>query len=218
MICLLFDLDGTLTDPELGITSAVQYAAQKLGFDAPDRREFLGFIGPPLRKSFAERFSLDEEGAERAVAYYREYYQPKGIFECELYPGIADALKAFSASGLKLGIATVKPEVFAVKIMEHFGLAGCFDFISGSELDNSRDDKADVIIRAMEHIDGANKENTVMIGDRDYDIIAAKKTGLKSIGAVYGYGSEAELLKAGADALVYRADQLSDTVKKVFRI
>ncbi|MBQ1847385.1 MAG: HAD hydrolase-like protein [Clostridia bacterium] len=215
MICLLFDLDGTITDPELGITSAVQYAAKKLGFDAPDRTVFRDFIGPPLRKSFAERFSLTEEQAETAVKYYREYYRPKGIFECVLYPGIEKALEEFDRLGYSLGIATVKPEIFAEKIMDHFGLTKRFRFISGSELDNSRDDKADVILRAMENINGSTKENTVMIGDRSYDMIAAKKVGIKCIGANYGYGSEEELREAGADATADSPCEIRSALEKL---
>lgn len=217
MNCVLFDLDGTLTDPGLGITSAAQYAAKKLGFDAPDRTDFYSFIGPPLRKSFSEKFSLSPEQAETAVEYYREYYRPKGIFECEPYDGIIDALRTLSKCGYTLGIATVKPEVFAVKIAEHFGFGKYFAFISGSELDNSRDDKAEVIIRAMNNINGARKENTVMIGDRSYDMIAAKKLGLPGIGASYGYGSEDELSEAGADRIVFRPSDIPAAVESVFR-
>ena len=216
MRCVLFDLDGTVTDPELGITSAVQYAAQKLGFDAPDRREFYGFIGPPLRKSFSERFSLSEQQSEKAVEYYREYYRPKGIFECVLYPGIKETLKTLSEQGYKIGMATVKPEVFAEKIAKHFGIDVYFDFISGSELDNSRDDKADVIIRATENIQGADIADTVMIGDRAYDMIAAKKLGMSGIGAVYGYGSAKELEEAGADILVNAPSEIPEAVSRLF--
>ena len=216
MICALFDLDGTLTDPGIGITSAVQYAAKKLGFDAPDRTKFYDFIGPPLRESFAKRFSLTEDEAETAVGYYREYYRPKGIFECELYPGIKETLEKFYSSGHRLGVATVKPEVFAVKIAEHFGIAKYFEFIAGSELDNSRDKKADVIRRAMTNIDYAYPDNTVMVGDRDYDIIAAKEIGIRSIGAVYGYGTEEELKAAGADRLVYGASEIHGALRSLF--
>jgi phosphoglycolate phosphatase-like HAD superfamily hydrolase len=216
MICLLFDLDGTITDPEIGITSAAQYAARKLGFDAPDRRAFLDFIGPPLRKSFAERFSLTPEQAETAVGYYREYYRPKGIFECELYPGIREALEKFDALGYRLGIATLKPEIFAVKVMEHFGLDKYFRFIAGSELDSSRDRKVDVIYRAMTNIDYAYPENTVMIGDRAYDMEAAVEVGIRRLGVTYGYGTEEELIRAGAEAVADAPSGIYGALRKLF--
>ena len=128
-----------------------------------------------------------------------------------------ETLKEFHRAGYKIGIATVKPEVFAVRIAKHFGVEKYFDFIAGSELDNSRDKKSDVIIRAMENIAGALPENTVMIGDRDYDILAAKELGLYSVGAAYGYGSEAELTAAGADRLVFTAAEIPEAVRSIFR-
>lgn len=205
----LFDLDGTITDPGEGITNSVAYALAKYGIINTDRTELYPFIGPPLNESFEKYAGLSREEGFRAVDYYREYYAPKGIYECHLYNGITDVLTALKASGARVAIATSKPEVFARQLMEHFGIADLFDFIAGSELNGGRIKKAEVIARAMSSL-GATPEECVMIGDREHDIIGAKTHGITSVGVLFGYGSLKELTDAGADYTAATAAELKE--------
>lgn len=199
---VLFDLDGTLTDPGEGITNSVAYALEKYGIEVSDKRELYKFIGPPLKDSFMKYYGFSEEKAEEAIVYYREYFRDKGIFENKVYEGVEDMLKKLHADGKKIVLATSKPEEFAVRILEHFDLKKYFDVAAGASMDSSRSKKGDVIAYAISLCAGFDKNTTVMIGDREHDIIGAKENGLKSIGVLYGYGSEEELRKNGADYIV----------------
>ena len=195
---LLFDLDGTLTDPMQGITRSVQYALRHFGIDEPDLRKLCPFIGPPLADSFRERYGMSPADAETAVAKYREYYAPKGIFENEIYPGIPELLAATSAAGCVNVMATSKPTPFAEQIAAHFGFAQYFTLVSGSTFDGRRTTKADVIRYALDTLEIAPQE-AVMIGDRRYDIEGAAETGLASIAVGWGYASPGELEAARPD-------------------
>lgn len=198
---VLFDLDGTLTDPGLGITNSVMFALKRFGIEVDDRRKLYGFIGPPLIPSFEKFYGFSHKDAERAVGFYREYFRDKGIFENEVYPGIPEMLSALQKAGKRLRIATSKPEVFALRIAEHFSLSLYFDRICGSELDGRRVDKAEVIAYALDGVSAKEKEKTVMVGDREHDIFGAKKNALRSVGVLYGYGNLEELRSAGADMI-----------------
>ena len=195
---LFFDLDGTLTDPMQGITRSVQYALRHFGIDEPDLRKLCPFIGPPLADSFRERYGMSPVDAETAVAKYREYYAPKGIFENEIYPGIPELLAATSAAGCVNVMATSKPTPFAEQIAAHFGFAQYFTLVSGSTFDGRRTTKADVIRYALDTLEIAPQE-AVMIGDRRYDIEGAAETGLASIAVGWGYASPGELEAARPD-------------------
>lgn len=195
---LFFDLDGTLTDPMQGITRSVQYALRHFGIDEPDLRKLCPFIGPPLADSFRERYGMSPADAETAVAKYREYYAPKGIFENEIYPGIPELLAATSAAGCVNVMATSKPTPFAEQIAAHFDFAQYFTLISGSTFDGTRTTKADVILHALDTLGIAPQEG-VMIGDRRYDIEGAAETGLASIAVGWGYASPGELEAARPD-------------------
>lgn len=198
---ILFDLDGTLTDPGLGITNSIQYALQKMGLSVPPRSELYAFIGPPLKEMFIQRFQLTEAQGEEALRCYREYFSVQGLFENEVYPGIPELLRKLRDGGKMLIIATSKPEVFTNRILEHFGLDEYFHFVAGSLLDGGRVHKPEVITHALKQCGLEDKkEETVMIGDRKYDIEGAKLNSLTSIGVTYGYGTLAELEQAGADA------------------
>ena len=197
---LLFDLDGTLTDPGLGITNSVMYALRKFGIDVPERSQLYPFIGPPLKDSFRSYYGFSDEQCELAVMYYREYFKKKGMFENEVYDGIHDLLTRLKASGRSLIVATSKPEVFAVDILRHFDLYKYFDFVAGATLNDVRNKKADIIRYALESC-GIAKSPAVMIGDRKHDMIGAKENGLDSIGVLYGYGTYDELKNAGATML-----------------
>lgn len=204
---VLFDLDGTLTDPAEGITNSVAFALERFGVSVADRRELLPFIGPPLKESFMHFYGMDDARAEQAVADYREYFAPKGIFENAVYPGVADMLCALRAAGTRMVLATSKPEVFARQILEHFGLLEQFDAVCGSELDGRRTDKAEVIAEALRRCPG---EHPVMVGDRLHDVAGAKKNGLPCIGVLFGYGGREELQTAGADWLVEDVQELKN--------
>lgn len=196
---ILFDLDGTLTDAAPGITNSVKYALSKFGIDETDDNKLRKFLGPPLISSFMEFYGFSKEKAQKAVEYYREYFVPHGIFENEVYSGIPKLLQKLKADGKTLIIATSKPETFAVQIAEHFEIDSYFDLIAGSNLDNTRSKKAQVIEYALETLGILDRAHAVMIGDREHDIKGAKKTGLRSIGVLYGYASPGELENAGAD-------------------
>jgi phosphoglycolate phosphatase len=209
---ILFDLDGTLTDPAIGITNAVMHSLKKFGIKVQKRSDLYPFIGPPLPDSFKKYFGFSEGQARTAVEYYREYYSDKGIFENFVYDGMEDLLKKLKGNGKTLLVATSKPEVFANQIFEHFGLERYFTFVAGSNLDGTRVDKAEVIRYALESCKITDLSKAVMAGDRDYDIKGAKKAGLSSIGVLYGYGSRDELERAGADFI---AEKVSDIGKVI---
>ena len=198
---ILFDLDGTLTDSAPGILNSVRYACRKLGLEMPSETTLRKFLGPPLIDSFRQLVGLSDAEADRAVSAFREYFPTKGLFENEVYPGIPALLADLKAAGKTVLIATSKPEEFAKRIMEHFNLAQYCDFICGATLDETRTDKAEVIAYALETAGITDKSRVVMVGDREHDVLGAKKNGLPCVGAVYGYGSAEELTAAGADAL-----------------
>ncbi len=208
---VLFDLDGTLTDPGQGITNSVAYSLKKFGIEVEDKKELYKFIGPPLHDSFKKYYGFSDEEAETAIAYYREYFRDTGIFENEVYDGIENLLKKIKASGRKIILATSKPEEFAKRILVHFSLDQYFDFAAGATMDVSRSKKGDVIAYALKE-SGCGSENAVMVGDRMHDILGAKENGLDSIGVLFGYGDREELENAGAN---YIAETVEDILKYI---
>jgi phosphoglycolate phosphatase len=193
---VLFDLDGTLTDPKIGITRSVQYALASFGIDEPNLDNLTNFIGPPLKDSFKEYYGFDDCRAEEAIVKYREYFSVQGLYENVVYPFIPELLDTLRDRGKDLIVATSKPTFFAEKILTHFGLLQKFSFVAGSTLDGSRVKKADVIRFALAEISSMDYEQFVMIGDRKHDIIGAREVGVDSVGVLYGYGSRAELAAA----------------------
>ena len=196
---LLFDLDGTITDSETGITRCVAYALNYFGILVNDLRELSSFIGPPLLDSFKDFYNFTDEQATVAGAKYRERYADKGILENELYPGIEELLADAQKNDKTVILATSKPEIFAKRILDHFGLSDYFSFVAGSGLDGSLHTKTDVINYILQSNQITNLESVVMIGDRKHDIIGAKNVGIDSIGVLYGFGDYKELSDAGAD-------------------
>ena len=209
---ILFDLDGTLTNPELGITNCVMYALEKFGIKENDRKKLHSFIGPPLTYSFQNFYHLSEEDSKQAVAFYRERFSVKGLYENEVYGGVPQMLQTLKEQGKKLIIATSKPEEYTIKILKHFDLYQYFDFVAGATMDGSRGEKAYVIAYALENINIKDKSQAVMIGDRKYDILGAKENGLNSIGVLFGFGDYEELTKAGA---TYVAENVADVLKYI---
>lgn len=197
---VFFDLDGTLTDPALGITNSVMYALRHFGIAVQDRRELYAFIGPPLKESFEKYFDLTPEQSEEALQQYRVYFSDKGLFENTVYDGIADLLKALKEAGVKVVLATSKPTVFAERILEYFDLKQYFTFLSGSELNGARVEKTDVIRYALDNLSITSLDDVMMVGDRCFDVVGAKECGLRCIGVLYGYGNETELKDAFAVA------------------
>lgn len=204
---ILFDLDGTLTDSAPGILNSVRYACRKMGLPLPAEATLCRFLGPPLVDSFRDLVGLSPAEADRAVAAFREYFPEKGIFENEVYPGIPAMLADLHRRGCKLILATSKPEEFARRIMEHFDLAQYFTAICGATMDETRTDKAEVIAYALDTARITDKTGVVMVGDREHDVLGAKKNALPCIGALYGYGTREELSAAGAAAI---ADTVED--------
>lgn len=215
---VLFDLDGTLTDPKEGITKSVAYALEAYGIHVEDLDSLCKFIGPPLKDSFVKFYGFSEEQGYEAVEKYREYFRPHGVYENKVYAGVDKLLAELKASGKMIILATSKPTVFANTILEHFDLMKYFDVVCGSELDGSRVKKGDVITYALEQVaekdTGFDKSKAVMIGDREHDILGAKENGLDSIGVLYGYGDRAEHEAAGADYIVETVEELIKTLDK----
>ena len=205
---IVFDLDGTLTDPALGITNSVMYALEKYGIPVPDRSELLKFIGPPLIESFQEFYGLSRDEAKTAVAYYREYYLAKGMFENSVFPGIEDLLISLKENGKNLMVATAKVEQFAETVLEHFGIAKYFTCIAGSDMANTITHKSEIIKATLKRCALTDPEHTVMVGDRMHDILGAKDAGIDSIGILYGYGTREELENAGADLIAESVQDL----------
>lgn len=203
---LLFDLDGTITDPKPGIVASFRHALAALGLKAPSPDGLDWIIGPPLRMSFPEA-GVPAHQVEAALGHYRTFYAAGAMFEAPVYPGMTEALDAFAAAGFRLIVATSKAHVFARPILAHFGLSNRFVAIHGAELDGRHDDKGDLIAHILE-TEGGEPASTVMIGDRKFDVLAAKRHGIRTIGVLWGYGGEAELRQAGADILCERPDLL----------
>lgn len=194
---ILFDMDGTLTESGEGITKCVQYALQKFGIDEPDLKKLEVFVGPPLKEQFMKYAGLNDEEAEKAVEYYRERYETTGIYENRLYPGVEEMLKELKRKGYRLAVASSKPEYYVKKILDYFQLTDYFTEIVGSELNGARTDKTEVIEEALKRMKmDKHREQVVMIGDKEHDILGARKAGLDCIAAAYGYGTEQELASA----------------------
>jgi len=208
---ILFDLDGTLTDSADGVTRSVQYALKMYNINTTTD-ELKPFIGPPLHYSFQEIYSFSEAEAYRAVEFYRDYYRDRGIYENRLYPGIAEMLIKLQQKGMQLFVATSKPTVFARRVLEHFGIDRYFKLITGSNLDGSRVQKAEVIEAVINEAGGLEPETTVMVGDREHDIFGARAHNLYSIAVSYGYGPLEELLAAKPSAIVHSVRELAETL------
>lgn len=209
---ILFDLDGTLTDPMVGITKSVQYALRSYGIDEPDLEKLIPFIGPPLKDSFMKFYGFPEEQAKEGIGRYREYFTAKGIFENQVYDGIPRMLERLKAAGKILLIATSKPELFARQILEYFELEQYFDFIGGASMDEVRVRKGDVIAYVLETMKVSDISQAVMVGDREHDILGAKENGMDSVGVLFGYGGEEELKAAGAGKIAATVEELGDVL------
>ena len=213
MKALCFDLDGTLTDPKEGITRSIAHALERMGHEAPPLDALTFAIGPPLRASLAQLLRLDDRDVvERAIAHYRERFADVGLFENAVYAGIPEALERLR--GARLFVATSKPQVYAERIVRHFGLDRHFEAIHGCELDGTREDKRDL----LDHLfatHGIDPRQAVMIGDRGADMRAARHHDCHALGVRWGYGSEDELREAGAQDLCDAPADLPGAIAKI---
>ena len=187
---LLFDLDGTLTDSAPGILNCARHALNIMG--RPEPENMLRFVGPPLIDSFLEFCNMNDEDAHEAVRLYRERYGTVGLFENAVYDGIEDMLGALEGAGYRMAVATSKPEVFATRILDRFGLAKYFEFIGGGLVNGVRNEKNEVIEYVLEKLGQPDREKVLMIGDRKFDVIGARQTGLGCMYALWGYGGREE--------------------------
>lgn len=208
---LLFDLDGTLTDPKVGICTCVQYALSSFGIEEPDLDKLEPFIGPPLKDSFMNFYHMDEEQAQAAVEKYRERFRDTGIYENKLYEGIPELLRALNSQGMFMAVASSKPTEFVRRILQHFNIERYFKVVVGSEMDGTRTDKKEVILETMRQLFGdwpMEKTKVYMIGDRSYDVEGAHGAGVECVGVTYGYGSMEELKEARCDYIVRSVEEL----------
>ncbi|MDZ8053811.1 MAG: HAD hydrolase-like protein [Aulosira sp. ZfuVER01] len=209
---ILFDLDGTLTDAKPGITRSIQYALLELGYTPPDADELGWYIGPPIQETFSLLLKTsDATLLTQAISLYRDRFSTIGLFENFLYPKILETLTAIRVAGYKTFVATSKPYIYAIRILEHFGLSSLFDGIYGSELDGTRSVKGDLI----QHIlltENLSPSTVIMVGDRSHDMIGAKRHHVTAIGVTYGYGTEEELKTHGADFIAYSPEDISKLV------
>ncbi len=210
---ILFDLDGTITDPALGITTSVAYALDHFGNQYSDLKSLETFIGPPLREQFMEYTGVDVHMGEEYVKKYREYYAVKGIYENKVYHGIAEMLEELKKEGKQIVLATSKPEKFAAIILEHFNLMQYFDFVAGALMTNERTKKDEVIAYALNNIEHDLK-TTIMVGDRYHDIEGARKFGIDTIGVTFGYGTKQELSEHSAKIIVDTVEELKRELLK----
>lgn len=207
---VFFDLDGTLVDSGEGVRNSVVYALNKFGIEVENKDSLSCFIGPPLTVSFKTFYGFDDEKADTGVAFYREYYKEKGIFEGYVYDGIEECLKRLKDAGKKIMVATSKPEVFAKMVLEKFGIAKYFDFIAGATIDEkTRSNKIEIMQYAFDSC-GVLPKDVIMVGDRLFDIEGAKHFGMECIAVLYGYGSREEFEQYGAEYIVSTPSDVAD--------
>lgn len=205
---VLFDLDGTLTDPEMGICGSVRYALEKAGHPVGPIESYHKYIGPPLLRSFEVYANATPEEAQELLRFYRERFSTVGLFENKVYAGIPELLRDLKAAGTRIAVATGKPTVFSEQILEHFHLRQYIDVVSGISLDREPPDKCEVILHALYELGIEDKTGCVMVGDRSHDIIGAKMAKMDFIGVLYGYGSRDELEAEGAETLAANVSEL----------
>lgn len=209
---LLFDLDGTLTDSTEGILKCMEHALVTMGYEVPEDTN--KFLGPPLYQSFAEFCGMNEAQVNEAVRIFRERYSVTGLFENRVYDGIPEMLERLKNAGKRLMVATSKPEVYAVRIFERFGLSQFFEIVGGANINGTRNYKDEVIEYVLAQAGITDRSRVLMIGDRKQDVEGAHKTGLKCMGILWGYGSIEELNGAGADFIAETPFKAADMLLK----
>lgn len=211
---ILFDLDGTLTDPKVGITECVRYSLPFVGIDPPETDSLLGFIGPPLVDSYMKYFDLSKEQSLFALEKYRERFSAVGMFENSLYDGIPQMLSSLFSAGKTLAVASLKPEPFVKKILAHFDIEKYFSAICGSDFEGKKHTKFQIISEALNKLDVAKEHlsEVLMVGDRENDILGAKEAGIHSAGVRFGYAFPGELEAAGATHILSAPEEITQIV------
>lgn len=204
---IIFDFDGTIADTRRGVFDSIIYALTSYGYEVPDEKVLNSFLGPPLYESFQKTTGCSDEMAQTLTAKYRELYTDNAMYRLTLFDGVREMLEEMKAKGIKMAIASSKPEKFFSKLLEHLGITESFDVVCGASLGDIHNTKQAIIARAMEKL-GAEKEKTLMVGDRVFDIDGAKKNGIKSAGVVFGFDYTEELENAGADFIVKTTEEL----------
>ena len=208
---VLFDFDGTIADTGVGIFNSVRFAVAALGFKPLSEKQLRSFIGPPIFDSFKRELGMSDEQCELAVRKYRELYSRSGIYQFELYPGIEPLIRELKENGMKVCIASSKPEKFIIKIVSFLKMDGIIDLVSAPKDDSAPQDKSYLINNVSELL-GVEKSRMLMVGDRHFDINGARVAGVESVGVTYGYGSEDELKKAGADHIARSAAEIREVI------
>ena len=211
---VFFDLDGTLIDPKEGITKSVAYALEKFGIYESNLDNLTPFIGPPLKDSFMEFYHLNSDDAEKAIIYYRERFKGIGLTECHLYDNVEKMLSSLKKMGLKLVIATSKPEEFTIKILKNLDIFKYFDFVSGATFDGKRGEKAGVINYAIKMLNIIELKSVLMVGDRKFDILGAHSNNIDSCGVTFGYATCGELEEAKPNYLISDMLELIEIINK----
>ena len=211
---IFLDLDGTLTDPSLGIINATLQALEYFGIHENDREKLGDFIGPPLYVSFAKHYGFSREQSQKAIEVFQDYYAPKGLYENTPYPGMRELLAGWKAEGRRLVLATSKPEIFAMQILERFGMASSFTFIAGGDPCETRVHKSDVIRYALRKLGLDANIPAVMVGDTKYDILGAKELGFPTVAVTYGFGKREDIVEAGAAWIVDSVEELGALMKR----
>lgn len=211
---VFLDLDGTLTDPSEGIINGVIDTLSRFGIKEGDRDKLKAFIGPPLYGSFMEHYNFTKEKAYKAVEFFQEYYAPKGQYENRPYDGMNELLARWKSEGRKLVLATSKPEYFAVRILERFGMAESFLLMAGGDVEETRVEKADVISYAKHRLGLGDDISAVMVGDTKYDVLGAAAHGIPTVGVLYGFGSHTMLEDAGARWIVESVEALAQLMRR----
>ncbi len=209
---VLFDLDGTITDPAEGIHNSIARALFAMGRPMLSEEITRRFIGPALFDSFQRYCGMGPDEAREAIVHFRAYYGERGMYECYVFDGVVPLLRRLREAGLRLGVATSKAEPFAKRLLAHYGLDKYLDCVSAASLDSTANEKADLLRRALAAMGITDPRRAVMVGDREFDIAGAKATGLRSVGITYGYGSEEELRQAGADFLAATPAEVGDAI------
>lgn len=204
---LIFDFDGTVADTRRGVFDSIIYALTSYGYEIPDENVLNSFLGPPLHASFKNTTSCSDETAQKLTAKYRELYTDNAMYRLSLFDGVEEMLKELKSKEIKMAIASSKPEKFFSKLLEYLKITEYFDVVCGSSLSDIHNTKQAIIARAMKEL-GAEKENTLMVGDRVFDIDGAKQNGIKSAGVVFGFDYTEELRNAGADFIVKTTKEL----------
>lgn len=206
---IFFDLDGTLTESGEGITKSVQYALEKIGKPEEDLEKLKVFIGPPLMEQFMKYAGVDEATGRKAVEFYRERYEVKGIYENHPYESVEEMLQELKRKGYILAVASSKPEYYVTQILDYFKLSSYFDVVVGSEMNGARTSKSEVIEEALKRINMSDKRNEVlMVGDKEHDVLGARAAGLDCVAVAYGYGTQEELTEANPLKIVDSVDEL----------